>query len=137
MKFAFRFILTMIFLAVSSLPEFISSDFSGVRQIEVTHSHAESDHHHDHNDADHDHHHHDEQASNHSTEAQVDSTQHAADTAHSHTHQIVLVGIQALVSNPNYVLVSIYQIVKFPFPKDLLIPSSQDLGSIFRPPISA
>lgn len=131
MNWAFRFILTAVFLLVGSMPEFIVSDVSGVREIQVIHNHDKADHSHErtheskvtgHNY----HHHHEDQAS--------DQAQESSD---SHTHEILLVGIQALVANASDIFGSTYQIIKFPFPRDLPTPLSWNLGSIFRPPIVA
>lgn len=138
MNVVFRFVLAMIFLAVASMPDFIASEFSGVRQIEFTHTHAEHGHHHDHDYTEHsESHHHDEDSLDESDDVQMEATQHASDSSNSHTHQVVLVGIHALLSYSDNVLSNNYQTPKFPFPKDLVVPLSQDLASIFRPPISA
>lgn len=132
----FRFLLIAMFLAVGSLPEAIASDVSGVRQIEVTHSHDEASHDHDHEHSDGDHHHHGDEPIS-TTDSQVTSIPHSPDEAHTHTHQIIIVGIQALFPTSNTLVFNDFLIAKFPFPRDLSIPLSQSLGSIFRPPKSA
>jgi hypothetical protein len=135
MKLVLPLLFSIVFLVVGSLPEAITSDVSGVRQIEITHTHLE-DHHHEHEfEHSDDEHEHDQHSSVADSESEV--SDEASEGSHSHSHEVLLVGIQALFEENKDVFLSDYTIDKFPYPQDLETPLSLNLGSIFRPPIQS